>query len=571
MSRTLRGLGVSPGEASGPVGRLEPPQEIPAQSAEVADVAVELTRAEDALGAVASELERRAGLSTGAASEVLSAQAMIAGDPALHDGVSARISGGRDAVHAVEEAFAEHRGALESLGGYFAERASDLDDLRDRAVAVLLGRPMPGVPDPGHPYVLVAVELAPADTATLDPEKVVAIVTERGGPTGHTAILAKQLGIPAVTACPEAVTLADGRQVLVNGVSGEVIADPNDDLVAQALYRREQLARRRAGARGPGRTADGHPIPLLANIGGTGDLAGLGADECEGVGLLRTEFLFLDRTVAPSNEEQQQSYAEVFSAFAGRRVVVRTLDVGADKPLAYLPRPEEPNPALGVRGLRLVRSNPELLDEQLDAIKRAARGSEAEVWVMAPMVSTVEEAREFAARARDHEIAHVGVMIEVPSAAICAHEVLAEVDFASIGTNDLAQYALATDRLAGELSDLLDPWQPALLRLVSMTAQAGQALGRSVGVCGEAASDPLLALVLVGLGITSLSMAKASLPDVRAALAEHPLDRCRQLARDALEAGSAAAARSTVAKLASRSESPAPEAALAGGVSPASR
>jgi len=534
-------------------------------------VAVELTRAEDALGAVASELERRAGLSTGAASEVLSAQAMIAGDPALHDGVSARISDGRDAVHAVEEAFAEHRGALESLGGYFAERASDLDDLRDRAVAVLLGRPMPGVPDPGHPYVLVAVELAPADTATLDPEKVVAIVTERGGPTGHTAILAKQLGIPAVTACPEAVTLADGRQVLVNGASGEVIADPSDDLVAQALRRREQLARRRAGARGPGRTADGHPIPLLANIGGTGDLAGLGADECEGVGLLRTEFLFLDRTVAPSNEEQQQSYAEVFSAFAGRRVVVRTLDVGADKPLAYLPRPEEPNPALGVRGLRLVRSNPELLDEQLDAIARAARGSEAEVWVMAPMVATAEEAREFAARSRDRGIAHVGVMIEVPSAVICAHEVLAEVDFASIGTNDLAQYALATDRLAGELSDLLDPWQPALLRLVSMTAQAGQALGRSVGVCGEAASDPMLALVLVGLGITSLSMAKASLPDVRAALAEHPLDRCRQLAHDALETGSAAEARSTVAELASQSESPAPEAALAGGVSPASR
>lgn len=548
MSRTLRGLGVSPGEASGPVGRLEPPPEIPAQSAEVADVAVELTRAEDALGAVASELERRAGLSTGAASEVLSAQAMIAGDPALNDGVSARISGGRDAVHAVEEAFAEHRGALESLGGYFAERASDLDDLRDRAVAVLLGRPMPGVPDPGHPYVLVAVELAPADTATLDPEKVVAIVTELGGPTGHTAILAKQLGIPAVTACPAAAELADSQPVLVNGVSGEVIADPSDDLVAQALRRREQLARRRAGARGPGRTADGHPIPLLANIGGTGDLSGLGAGECEGVGLLRTEFLFLDRTTPPSPEEQQESYAHVFSAFAGRRVVVRTLDVGADKPLAYLPRPEEPNPALGVRGLRLARSNPELLDEQLDAIARAARDSEATVWVMAPMVATAQEAQEFAARARDHGIAHVGVMIEVPSAAICARELLAEVDFASIGTNDLAQYALATDRLAGELSDLLDPWQPAVLRLVSMTAEAGQALGRSVGVCGEAASDPLLALVLVGLGISSLSMAKACLPDVRAALAEHPLDRCRQLAHDALGAGSAAEARSTVAE-----------------------
>ena len=242
----------------------------------------------------------------------------------------------------------------------------------------------------------------------------------------------------------------------------------------------------------------------------------------------------------------------MFEAFAGRRVVVRTLDVGADKPLAYVPQPEEPNPALGVRGLRLAHVHPELLDEQLRAIAQAAAGSDADVWVMAPMVATAEEARTFAQAARGHGLAKVGVMIEVPSAALMAAGILAEVDFASIGTNDLAQYTLAADRLAGELAELLDPWQPALLRLLAETARAGAGANakRPVGVCGEAASDPMLALVLVGFGITSLSMAPACLPDVRTALAERTLEDCRALARAALEAPTAVAARATVAELA---------------------
>jgi phosphotransferase system enzyme I (PtsI) len=549
MTRELHGLGVSAGVAAGPVARMAPAPVLPCDSV-VADPGEQADRAAAALGAVADELERRARAVTGAAHDVLVAQALIARDPVLLDGVVARAHGGCDAPHAVDAAFAEHRAALEAAGGYLAERVADLDDLRDRAVASLLGLPMPGVPDPGHPFVLVAGDLAPADTATLDPAKVLAIVTERGGPTSHTAILAKQLGIPAVTACPDAATLLEGQRVLVDGTGGQVVADPDDSVVAESERQRAELVARRAASRGPGRTADGCPIPLLVNLGGPADLASQALRDAEGVGLLRTEFLFLDRPTAPTGDEQRRAYAEVFAAFAGRRVVVRTLDVGADKPLPFLQQPAEPNPALGLRGLRLARRHLELLEDQLAAIAAAAGASDADVWVMAPMVATAEEARGFAAAARRHGLQRVGVMIEVPSAALTAPAILEAVDFASIGTNDLAQYALAADRLAGDLADLLDPWQPALLKLISHAAAAGSSLGRPVGVCGEAASDPLLALVLVGLGVTSLSMAAGCLADVRAMLAEYTIDDCRALAAKALEMPTAVAARKSTAGLA---------------------
>ena len=549
MGRWLHGLGVSPGEAAGPVARLAAPPALPDTVSTPEDVNAEAERAARALAAVADELDARAAATESAAHDILVAQAMIARDPVLGDGVTARIDAGQDAPHAVDEAFTEHRRALEAIGGYLGERAADLQDLRDRAVAHLLGLPMPGVPDPGHPFVLVAVDLSPADTATLDPATVLAIVTEQGGPTGHTAILAKQLGIPAVTACAEAGALCEGQQVLVDGGHGEVVADPSPAEVEEAVRRSAARAARRSASTGPGATADGHPVPLLVNIGGPGDLTAAAVNDAEGVGLLRTEFMFLDRATAPTLAEQEAALAEVFRAFAPRRVVVRTLDVGADKPLPYVAQAEEPNPALGVRGLRLRRTHAALLDEQLGAIARAARAGDADVWVMAPMVATPAEAKEFAEAARAHGLQRAGVMVEVPSAVLSAEDVLAVSAFASIGTNDLAQYAFGADRLAGSLAELLDPWQPALLRLIEMTGRAGAAQGRPVGVCGEAASDPLLAPVLVGLGVTSLSMAPACLPDVRAALAAHTLEQCRALAAAALRASSAVTARAAVAQL----------------------
>ncbi len=553
MGSRLQGLGVSAGEAAGPVARLAPPPQLP-PATEIAssEIKSELGRVRDALDAVGTELDKRAGATQAAAREVLLAQALIARDPVLLDGACARVRSGSDAAHAIDAAFAEHRRALEAIGGYLGERAADLQDLSDRAVAWLLGLPMPGVPDPGHPFVLVAVDLAPADTAILDPATVLAIITEQGGPTSHTAILAKQLGIPAVTACAQASQLRDGEQVLVDGNSGEVLSDPSAEQVAQAHARSARRAARRTASKGPGRTADGHPIPLLANIGGPADLDAAARYDAEGVGLLRTEFMFLERSTAPTLADQRDELQEVFGAFSSRRVVVRTLDVGADKPLPYVPQSDEPNPALGVRGLRMSRTNPELLDQQLQAIAQAANATNADVWVMAPMVATAAEARTFAAAAHAHGLGRIGVMIEVPAAAICAHEILPTVDFASIGTNDLAQYTLAADRLAGELADLLDPWQPALLALIATTASAGTELDRAVGVCGEAASDPLLALVLVGLGITSLSMAPACLPDVRATLAQHTTQQCRALAAAALQATSPQAARASVTELAQR-------------------
>ncbi len=541
MSRTLQGIGVSPGVVSGPVARMAPPAPGPTDTGPAEDVEAETAIATAALAAVGADLEARGRRAGGDAAEVLGAQAMMAGDPALADTVARHIRAGRGAAAALAAAFAEFRAQLEGLGGYLAERVADLDDVRNRAVAAALGVPMPGVPDPGHPFVLVADDLAPADTATLDPEQVLAIVTERGGPTSHTAILAKSLGLPAVVACAAAMSVADGETVLVDGATGAVTLDPTEAELAAGRTRQAARAALLGSATGPGRTADGHPVKLLVNLGAARDLAAAASADSEGVGLFRTEFLFLDRPQAPSVDEQRRAYAAVFEAFAGRTVVVRTLDAGADKPLGFVTLPDEPNPALGVRGLRTARRLPELLEGQLAAVAAAAADGTAEVAVMAPMVSTPAEAADFADRVHRHGLSRAGVMVEVPAAALRAAAVLAGCDFVSLGTNDLSQYTFAADRMAGELAELLDPWQAALLELVRITAAAGRAADKPVGVCGEAASDPLLALVLVGLGVTSLSMAPSMLPEVRAHLAGQTLQQCAELAELALAASDGAA------------------------------
>ncbi|WP_431046828.1 phosphoenolpyruvate--protein phosphotransferase [Streptomyces sp. P1-3] len=547
MAAVMTGIGIGGGSAAGPVARMAPPPALPAPRAVgAADAPAEAAAVREALRQVAADLERRAAAASDAAAEVLSAQALMATDPALADRAEALVLDGTDGAHALAAAFGEFRAGLEAAGGYFAERVADLDDLRDRSVARLLGLPMPGLPAPGHPYVLVADDLAPADTALLDPAQVLALVTRRGGPTSHTAILAKILGLPAVVGCTGAGTLADGQSVLVDGAAGTVEADPLPQTVAEAAAREDRRRRRAAQVRGPGRTADGHPVKLLVNLGALHELPTAAAADSEGVGLFRTEFLYLDRAQAPSLEEQTAAYREVFTAFAGRRVVVRTLDAGADKPLPFATAADEQNPALGVRGLRTATRDPELLRTQLAAIAEAAEGSTAEVWVMAPMVSVPGEAADFSALVRAHGLRVAGAMVEVPAAALRAGSLAQSCDFLSVGTNDLAQYAFAADRTLGSLAALLDPWQPALLDLVRMAAAAGEAHGRPVGVCGEAAADPALAPVLVGLGVTSLSAAPSCLGEVRAALAARTLDDCRALATRALAAPDAATARAEV-------------------------
>ena len=540
------GIGVGTGAAAGTVARLAPPPTLPENETPPPDTTTGVSRAETALAAVSRDLDDRAANAPDTAAEVLSAQSMMVADPVLAQWIRNALNDGQAVGHAVNTAFTSFADTLRAAGGYMAERAADLNDLRDRAIAHVLDQEMPGVPDPGHPFVLVAEDLAPADTATLRSDRVVAIVTEFGGPTSHTAILAKSLGIPAVVSCPRAGELVDGDQVLVDGATGEITVDPDVGTLhrveAAAAHRAERLAR----STGPGRTADGVPVSLLVNIGADHDLADAAAVDSEGVGLLRTEFLYLGRETAPTVEEQQRSYAAVFEAFTGRRVVVRTLDAGADKPLGFVDHGDEPNPALGVRGLRLAQRHPDMLDQQLAAIAAAREEHDADVWVMAPMVSTPTEATEFTTRARTHGLPVAGAMIEVPGAALRAGSVLHECDFLSIGTNDLGQYTFAADRMLGELAGLLDPWQPALLELIATTAESGTTVGKPVGVCGEAAADPLLALVLVGLGVTSLSMAPTAIPEVRLGLAEHSIDNCIALAKTALTAPDAATARTQV-------------------------
>jgi len=547
---TRHGIGVSPGIAVGPVVQVRPPVRPPAQEPAPADPAAAGQLIRGVLESVAATLDDLAGRADPTAQQILTATAMMARDPGLAAAADKHLVSGSGPATAVDAAAEEYCAVFSAAGGYLAERVTDLRDVRDRAVARVLGLQDPGVPELTTSSVIVARDLAPAETASLRRDMVLAIVTESGGPTSHTAILAAQMGIPAVVQLPRAVSIDVGTVVAVDGSTGEVFVNPDPATQADLVKRSERRANALGATSGPGATSDGHPIALLANIGTAADAERAGALDVEGVGLFRTEFLFLERETAPSTEEQVAVYKRVFEAFGSRRVVVRTLDAGADKPLAFADLGPEENPALGRRGLRLSAERPDLLDTQLTALGAAAGSTGADVRVMAPMVATAEEAAWFARRVREHGLPVVGVMIEVPAAALRSRHVLAEVDFASIGTNDLAQYTLAADRMAGELATLLDPWQPALLDLVAAACDGGRETGKPIGVCGEAAADPLLALVLTGLGVSSLSMAPTRVPAVRAALRMHDLRTCMAMAAAARAARSPQDAREAALALA---------------------
>jgi phosphotransferase system enzyme I (PtsI) len=544
MPATYLGIGVSNGVAAGPVARVHGPV-LPPRDGVAVDVDVETDRAVDALDAVGGELEALA-QRAGASGSTLVRQARISRDPSLASLVAQLVSSGRAAPRAAWEGFGAYRDMRAADPMRAVPDRVELDDIRDRVVAKLLGEPPPGIPDPGKPFVLVARDLSPAVTAGLDPQRVVAIVTERGGPTSHTAVLAKALGIPAVVGCPGVASLRSGQQVLVDGGAGQVTADPDAEALGSINRAESAAAAAAASPRGPGRTKDGRPVSLMAAVGSASDVADALEAGAEGVGVFRTEFAFLDRVDPPSVAEQAAAYREVFDAFPGRQVTVRTLDIGADKPASFVRLGDQPNPALGVRGLRVARRHPELLTDQLTAIASATRGTKAEVRVMAPMVATTAEAAWFAAQAHEAGVTTTGVMVEVPAAALRAADLLNVVDFVSIGSNDLAQYTFATDRADGELSDLLDPWQPAFLDLIATVLRAGSVAGRPVTVCGEAPSDPLLALVLVGLGAAGLSMTPRALADVRMTLARHTFDECVRFAAAAVYADGPSEARARV-------------------------
>ena len=545
----LAGIGVGRGVALAPVARVAEPPSVPADEPAPADPAAAEARVRAVLAEVGDDLRARSAATPNPdLRQMLEAAATMAGDPALAAEAARLVHAGTGPATAVDQAVEGFAAMFTAAGGDLAERATDLRSVRHRAVARLLGVPEPGLAALDAPAVVVAADLSPADTAALDLSRVAAIVTELGGPTSHTAIVAGQLGLPCVVRVAGAGGLTEGTAVLVDAAAGTVEVSPSAE-AADRVARRAADERLVAEVTGPGATADGHAVPLLANVGTPAD-ARAAAPATEGVGLFRTEVLFLDARTEPAVADQTAAYAEVIEAYAGRKVVIRTLDAGADKPLAFATQADEENPALGVRGYRLVRSLPGIVSRQLEALGAVVRALPAErradAWVMAPMIATPAEARAFAAEARAAGIARVGVMVEVPAAALRAEAILAEVDFVSLGTNDLAQYTMAADRLRGELADLLDPWQPAVLQLVAATAQAGARVGKPVGVCGESASDPLMAVVLTGLGITSLSMAAGRVPAARYALRSLTLDACRALADAALAAPDAASARAAV-------------------------
>lgn len=543
----IRGVGIGRGTAVGPVLRMPDPVPDPADARRERSADEEQARATEALAATSAQLRARGEAAGGTAAEVLDALAMMADDPALAADVTHRIADGSTAEYAIHAAMASFRDMLAGMGGYLGERAGDLDDVARRAIAHLMGLPEPGVPRSDTPFILVARDLAPADTATLDLDSVLALVTTDGGPTSHTAILAREKGITAVVGATGAAELVDGDQVLVDAENGTVERDPDQERVDLALQRTAALSAIRAASTGPGRLADGHAVPLLANIGSIDSAREAAARGAEGVGLFRTEVLFLGAEKAPSVDDQADTYRAVLAEFPDQKVVVRVLDAGADKPLAFLTDQGEENPALGRRGLRALQAHEQVLRDQLTALAKAAAASDAHVQVMAPMVSTPEEAEYFRALAHELGVPTAGVMVEVPSAAILADHLVPHVDFVSIGTNDLTQYVFAADRLLGTVAHLQDPWHPAVLRLIEAVGRAGAANGVPVGICGEAAADPSLAIVLVGLGATTLSMSSTSIADVRAELSQLTLDDARRLAALAVSAPSAEAARHAVA------------------------
>lgn len=537
-----RPLGVSPGRVVGPSRRMLPALAGEPETRNIApdQTASEAERLTQAVAAVVDHYRSRAVDAEGDAAQIMEATAVLAEDADLLDAARSGVEEQHLAApNAFWRAADEVAATMRAAGGLLAERATDVADIRDRVVSHLLDVPMPGIPDPGHPFVLLARDLAPSDTSSLDPSTCLGIVTVEGGPTSHTAILARSMGIPAVAGVTDALEIADETRVLVDGTTGEVVISPTEDQVAGARTAPAELVPLTV----PGRTADGHDVPLLANVGSGKDARKAAEAGAEGVGLFRTEFAFLDRADEPDVEEQVAQYRAVFDAFPGKRVVIRTLDAGSDKPMPFLTIPGEPNPALGIRGYRTAVDNPEVLARQLSAIATAATDTTAEVWVMAPMVATVDEATAFAALAREAGIEKVGVMVETPSAALQAADLLEHVDFVSVGTNDLTQYTLAADRQATSLGELQDPWQPGVLRLLREVGRAASATGKSAGVCGEAASDPLLAAVLVGLGITSLSMGPRALHPVGELLSGAGLEQCRSAAEAACSAPTAAAAR----------------------------
>ena len=481
-------------------------------------------------------------------------------DPDLLDIAESAIAKGKSAAFAWQRAYVTHAERLAALrNALIAGRAVDLKDVGRRVLGILTGQP---VEDPEIPpeTILVAEDLTPSDTARLDRTRVLGFCTVGGGATSHVAIIARSLDIPAVAGIePRALELENGGPAILDGSTGSLRLHPDPAEIERISTLKQRVAVKRAAdlaaAQDPAITTDGHRIEVVANIGGEPDARRSVELGGEGVGLLRSEFLYLERASAPSEDEQCAIYAGIAQALGGRPLIIRTLDVGGDKPLPYLPLPREENPFLGIRGIRIGLERPEILRTQLRAILRAAHLGQGghRLRVMFPMIATLDEIRSVkGVLAEERERTgidaplEVGVMVEVPAAAIMAEQFAREVDFFSIGTNDLTQYTLAMDRGHPKLAPLADAMNPAVLRLIARTAEGAHAHGRWVGVCGGMASDPQAVPILVGLGVDELSVSVPTIPAVKAVVRAWSLAECQALAQQALAQDTAAGVRALV-------------------------
>lgn len=555
----LLGVAASPGLAIGKVLRvvredIEVKEEASDRHRERRILNNAIDRALVQLRALESRLEQDADPDKAA---IFGAHREILRDPDLLDIASSAIDKGKSAAFAWRAAYNLYADRLAGLKNeLLAARATDVRDVGRRVLEEVTGQRREKAEIP-EGTILVAEDLTPSDTASLDRARVVGFCTAAGGASSHVAIIARSLDIPAVAGIePRAMEIPDGSLVILDGAKGTLRTNVTEAEVARIRRHQERTAKRRAEelvhADEPATTTDGHHVEVVANIGGVEDAQNAMTKGAEGVGLLRSEFIFLGRTSAPSEDEQAQIYTDIAEVLRpGQPLVIRTLDVGGDKPLAYLPIPPEDNPFLGVRGVRVGLDRPEILRSQVRAILRAA-GSGAKVSVMFPMIATIDDfrqAKEIFEEEREKlgvPPVPVGIMVEVPSVAVMAAQFAAEVDFFSVGTNDLTQYTLAMDRGHPKLAPQVDGLNPAVLGLIGLAATAARAAGKWVGVCGGIASDPQAVPILVGLGVDELSVSIPAIPAVKAQIRVLSLSGCQELAARALTQVSAAAVRALV-------------------------
>jgi phosphoenolpyruvate-protein phosphotransferase len=545
----VRGVIASRGIAIGPAALISGAVPLPSETG--AGIARESADLERARGLVRAHLEQLQATATGLAAEVLEAHLSFIDDPELLQAAEAWIAHGKSAGYAWNQAIEQSANALKAVGDpRVAERAGDLRDLAGQVLRALAGEAP--LLDPPAGSILVGQELLPSQLIGLPAGRIAGFCTAAGGPTSHVALLAAAMNLPALVAAgAEVLHIAEGTLLVLDAEQGLLRIGPGVAALAAAeetvALRRSQREMAQAAAHDECRLASGERIEVFANIGALAEVPRALELGAEGCGLLRTEFLFLDRDTPPDLEEQVDTYRSIVTAFGGRPVVIRTLDAGSDKPLRYLPLPHSENPALGVRGVRASLRNPGLLREQLHAILLV--GPPGAFRILVPMITDVAEMQSVRL-IRDELCGELGVaapplgaMIETPAAALLTGALATVADFFSIGSNDLAQYTLAMDRGEAGLAAQLDAMHPAVLRLIGISAAAALAAGKPIAVCGGLASDPLAAPLLVGLGVDELSAVPTVLPELKARLRELSLADCRALAEQALEAPSAAAVR----------------------------